>query len=43
LLKWGLSGRGSNLLKSDPPLTYVYDPRVVPGRGPEINCIPGAI
>jgi hypothetical protein len=21
LLKWGLSGRGSNLLKSDPPLT----------------------
>jgi hypothetical protein len=22
LLKWGLSGRGSNLLKSDPPLLY---------------------
>ena len=26
LLKWGLSGRGSNLLKSDRPLTYY--PRV---------------
>jgi hypothetical protein len=23
LLKWGLSGRGSNLLKSDPPLTSI--------------------
>jgi len=29
LLKWGLSGRGSNLLKSDRPLTSYYYPRVI--------------
>ena len=27
--KWGLSGRGSNLLKSDRPLTSYYYPRVI--------------
>ena len=32
MLKWGLSERGSNLLKSDRPLTSTNFPRVHPNR-----------